>query len=91
MQALCSIVVWYSPTIFCEGIIGYDVRFYHPQLVTQNITRRVGANGTFYIIQDKDSLINKQEHYVQVHLLLILSRVDKRVSNSSIPACKGSF
>ena len=66
VQALCSVVVWYSPEVSCEEIIGYDVRLYHPQMDVQNVTRRVGANRTFYVIQDEDRLINKQELYVQV-------------------------
>lgn len=67
MQALCSVVIWDDPAVLCEDITGYDVRFYSPQLVTQNVTRRVGASGTYYIIQDKDRLnIEQKDLYVQV-------------------------
>ena len=42
--------------------------FYSPQSVHQNVTRRVGANGTFYIIKDEDKLAmaDRDETYVQV-------------------------
>ena len=66
VQGLCSIVVWYSPEVSCEGIIGYNVRLYNPQSPHQNVTRRVGANGTFYIIKDEDKLAGSDETYVQV-------------------------
>ena len=65
VQGLCSLVVWYSPAVSCEGIVGYDVRLYSPQSVYQNLTRRVGANGTFYIIKNEDKLA-VAETYVQV-------------------------
>ena len=69
MQGLCSVVVWYSPEVSCEGISGYDVRLYSPQSVHQNVTRRVGENGTFYIIKDEDNLAgNSDETYVQVYV-----------------------
>jgi hypothetical protein len=65
---VCSVVVWNDPElVFCGDIIGYDVRFFSPQLVTQNVTRHVGANGTFYIIQEEDGLDTKRNDlYVQV-------------------------
>ena len=52
----------------CDGIIGYDVRLYSPQSVHQNLTRRVGANGTFYIIKDEDKLAmaGSDDTHVQV-------------------------
>ena len=57
VQALCSVVVWYDPElVFCGDIVGYDVRFFHPELLAQNVTRHVGANGTFYVIQEEDGL-----------------------------------
>ena len=65
VQGLCSLVVWYSPAVSCEGISGYEVRLYSPQSVHQNVTRHVGANGTFYIIKDEDKLA-VAETYVQV-------------------------
>ena len=77
VQALCSIAVWYSPAI---SIIGYDVRFYHPQLDMQNVIRRVGANQTFYIVQDEDKMIAEQEDlYVQV------IKVNKDLKSRLIP------
>ena len=39
VQALCSVVVWNGPEVSCVDIIGYNVRFFHPQLLTQNVTR----------------------------------------------------
>ena len=66
MQALCSVVVWYSPEVSCDGISGYDVRLYHPQSAQQSVTRRVGANGTFYIVKDEDRLVNDHDTQVQV-------------------------
>ena len=73
MLALCSVVVWYRPEVPCGDIIGYDVRFFSPQLDSQNVTKRVGANQTFYIVQDKDKMSAKQEViYVQVIQDIIL-------------------
>ena len=66
VQGLCSNVVWYSPEVSCERISGYDVRLYNPQSVHQNLTRRIGANGTFYVIRDEDKLAGSDETYVQV-------------------------
>ena len=70
VQALCSIVVWYDPEpVFCGDIVGYDVRFFHPELLAQNVTRRVGANGTFYVVQEEDGLAKdarQKDLYVQV-------------------------
>ena len=66
MQSLCSVVVWYSPDVSCEGISGYNVRLYNPQSEQQSVTRSVGANGTFYIIEDQDKLADNLETYVQV-------------------------
>ena len=67
VQALCSVVVWYNPDIFCEFMIsGYDVRFYSPQQGTKNVTKSTGANQTFYIIQDEDGLVDKHDINVQV-------------------------
>ena len=71
VQALCSVVVWNTPEVSCGDIVGYDVRFFHPQLLTKNVTRRVGANGTFHIVQEEDKLDAKQEDlYVQVIIAL---------------------
>ena len=52
----------------CEGISGYDVRLYSPKSEHQNLTRRVGANGTFYIIKDEDKLAmdGSEDTHVQV-------------------------
>ena len=67
VQGLCSVVVWYSPDVPCERIHGYNVRLYDPQAVYQNVIRRVGSNGTFYIITDEDRLIGQSgKTYVQV-------------------------
>ena len=57
----------------CEGISGYDVRLYSPQSVHQNLTRHIGANGTFYIIKDEDKLAmaGSDDTYVQVcHIIM---------------------
>ena len=68
VKGLCSNVVWYSPAVSCEGISGYDVRLYSPQSLRKNLTRRIGANGTFYIIEDEDKLamIGSEDTRVQV-------------------------
>ena len=63
---MCFNVVWYIPEVSCESISGYDVRLYHPQSAQQYVTRHVGANRTFYIINDEDRLANSDETYVQV-------------------------
>ena len=63
---MCSVVVWYSPAVqSCEDIRGYEVRLYNPQSPRLNVTNRVGANGTFYIV-DVDKLVSREETYVQV-------------------------
>ena len=67
VQGLCSVIFWYSPAVPCSEVSGYDVRLYSPQSGQQNVTRRVGANGTFYIIKDEDILAGSGETYVQVH------------------------
>ena len=70
VRGLCSVVVWYSPEVSCEEalkISGYEVRLFHPQSAHPNVTSRVGANGTFYII-DKENLASVEETYVQVCL-----------------------
>lgn len=67
VQALCSVVVWYNPDVSCERMItGYDVRFYSLHSDTKNVTRRTGANQTFYIIQNEDGLADKHDINVQV-------------------------
>ena len=68
VQGLCSSVVWYSPDLPCDVIHGYDVRLYHPQSAHQNLTRRVGSKGTFYVIKVEDRLaVNTvEETHVQV-------------------------
>ena len=48
----------------CDGINGYDVRLYHPQLAQQNLTRSV--NGNFFTLIDEDRLVNNHETLVQV-------------------------
>lgn len=72
VQALCSVVVWYSPEVpnYYNNITDYDVRLYahSSQLPEQSLTRQVGSNGTFYIISDEDNLGNGDETYVQVHI-----------------------
>ena len=70
VQALCSFVVWYTPEVSCDGISGYDVRLYHPRSAQQNMTRRVGANGTFYIVKDEDRLVNDHDTHVQVAICM---------------------
>ena len=70
-SVFCCCVVVYSPgpEVSFGDIVGYDVRFYSPQLLTQNVTRHNGANQTFYIIQDEDRLdANQKDLYVQVML-----------------------
>ena len=68
VKGLCSNVVWYSPAVSCEGISGYEVMLYSPQSLHKNLTRRVGANGTFYIIEDEDKLamVGSEDTHVQV-------------------------
>ena len=70
VQALCSVVVWYSPTVSCGDIIGYDVRFFSPQLDSQNVTKRVGANRTFYIVQDEDVKMSAKQEDIHVQVIL---------------------
>ena len=66
-QGFCSVVVWYSPDLPCEGIQGYDVRLYHPREEHQNVTRHVGSNATFYIVKEEDGLAGSfGETYIQV-------------------------
>ena len=65
IQGLCTVVVWYSPEVSCEDINGYEVRLYNPQSAHLNVTRRTGANGTFYIV-DEEKLVSSDETYVQV-------------------------
>lgn len=55
----------------CDGVSGYDIRLYSPLSVHQNVTRQVGANGTFYIIKDEDKLLITDDTYFQVALLVI--------------------
>ena len=54
----------------CEDIHGYEVRLYStsPQLSHPNMTNRVGANRTFYMIEE-EKLPNSHETYVQVAIL----------------------
>ena len=49
-------------------ITGYDVRFYSPQSDMENVIRHVGANRTFYIVQDEDKTVaNLEDIFVQVY------------------------
>ena len=82
VQGLCSNIVWYTPDLSCEGIYGYDVRLYHPKAVHQNVTRRVGSNGTFYIIKDEDGLAGRSgETHVQVYPLVFAWQLLSALSN----------
>ena len=73
VQVLCSVVVWYSPEVSCEGIIhGYEVQFYDPNVIQSNATRYVGANRTFYGITEEDRLAGENT-YVQVTNCTIIS------------------
>ena len=66
VQALCSVVVWYSPEVSCEGMInGYEVRFYDPNFTQSNVMRYVGENRTFYVLTEEDRLATGNT-YVQV-------------------------
>ena len=67
VQALCSVVVWYSPAeVSCEETInGYEVRFYDPNFIQSNMTRYVGASRTFYVLTEEDELAG-EDTYVQV-------------------------
>ena len=66
VQALCSIVFWYSPEVSSEERVnGYEVRFYDPNFVQSNVTRYVEANRTFYVLIKEDRLADK-DTYVQV-------------------------
>ena len=68
VKGLCSNIVWYSPAVSCEGISGYEVRLYSPQSLHKNLTRHVGVNRTFYILEDKDKLamVGSEDTHVQV-------------------------
>ena len=70
MQGLCSVVVWYGTEVSCDEalkITGYEVQLYHPQSAHPNVTSRVGANGTFYIVEKEKLLASSMaETYVQV-------------------------
>ena len=71
VQGLCSIVVWYSPVVeSCEDVHGYEVRLYStsPQSSHLNMTNRVGANRTFYMVEE-EKLPNSHETYVQVAII----------------------
>jgi hypothetical protein len=66
VQGLCSFVVWYSPAVQSgEDIRGYEVRLYNPQSSHPNVTSRVGANRTFYMV-DEEKVTNSHKIYVQV-------------------------
>ena len=68
---MCSVVVWYSPVVqSCEDIRGYEVRLYNLQSPRLTVTNRVGANGTFYIV-DVDKLVSREETYVQVAISIL--------------------
>jgi predicted transcriptional regulator len=57
VQALCSVIVWYSPELYSElTATGYDVLLFDSQQAYQNVSRRVAANGTFYITSDEERL-----------------------------------
>ena len=51
--------------VSCEDIHGYEVRLYNPQSPDLNVTNRVGANATFYIV-DEEKLVSSDETNVQV-------------------------
>ena len=68
VQGLCSVVVWYSPVVSCEDICGYEVRLYNPRLSHLNVTNRIGANATFYIV-DEEKPDSSDETNVQVDSL----------------------
>ena len=58
----------------CELIYGYELEFYSPQSVHQNVLRRVGANGTFYIIKDEDKLAmagSEDTHVTVLHTIFL--------------------
>ena len=83
VQALCSVVVWYSPEVStsCEDldiklINGYEVRFYDPELIQSNVTKYVGANRTFYILTEEDRLAGDDKTYVQVIASYTLSHTN---------------
>ena len=64
VQGLCSVIVWHSLELPSElTTTGYDVLLFDSQLAHRNVTRRVAANGTFYITSDEDRLIGS---HVQV-------------------------
>ena len=66
VQALCSVVVWYSPEVSCEEMInGYEVQFYDLNFIQSNVTRHVDANRTFYVLREEDRLAGENT-YVQV-------------------------
>ena len=75
VQALCSVIVWYSPEVSCENnaetINGYEVWFYNAELTQQNVTKYVGANRTFYVLTEEDKLAGDKT-YVQVSRVIEL-------------------
>lgn len=89
--ALCSIVVWYTPAVTSAVdimITGYDVMFYSPQSDMENVIRHVGANQTFYIVQNEDKTVaNLEDIYVQV----IRSTHKINVIHKSTPVLLHSF
>ena len=57
-------------SVSCEDIIGYDVRFYHPESEHQNVTRRVETDRTYYLISDQEKMLANinYETLVQVYI-----------------------
>ena len=66
VQSFCSVVVWSNPKLPCEGIEGYEVRVYDPDM-EQHVNHLVNSYLTYYVIEDDDSLqIKLEDAYVQV-------------------------
>ena len=66
IQSFCSVVVWSSPQLPCEDIVGYEVRLYNPSS-GQVVQHQVRGLSTHYIITDQDKIhVDLKEAYVQV-------------------------
>lgn len=86
VQGLCSVVVWSSPDVPCDGISGYDVGLYHRGHL--NITGsprherhsrfvegtplvvRVPSNRTYYITRGEDHLSDSSLGEIYVQVII---------------------
>ena len=66
IESFCSVVVWSSPQLPCDDIMGYEVRLYNPDS-GQVVHHQVGGLSTHYIITDQDKIqMDLEGTYVQV-------------------------